>query len=47
MKAFKGVYKNGTVEFEEPFPLEDGTKVLIIPVTTEELQYHSLGYHIL
>ncbi len=36
MKAFKGVYKNGTVEFEEPFSLEDGTEVLIIPITTEE-----------
>ena len=36
MKAFKGVYKNGTVQFEKPFSLEDGTEVLIIPITTEK-----------
>ena len=36
MRAFKGVYKNGTVEFEEPFSLEDGTEVLVIPIATEE-----------
>ena len=36
MKAFRGVYKNGNVEFEEPFSLEDGTEVLIIPIAVEE-----------
>lgn len=36
MRAFKGVYKNGTIEFKEPFSLENGTEVLIIPITTEE-----------
>ena len=36
MKAFKGVYKNGTVKFEEPFSLKEGTEVLIIPITAEE-----------
>ena len=36
MKAFKGVYKNGTVKFEEPFSLKEGTEVLVIPVASEE-----------
>jgi hypothetical protein len=36
MRAFKGVYKNGAVEFQEPFSLKDGTEVLVIPVMTGE-----------
>jgi len=36
MKAFRGLYKNGNVEFEEPFSLKEGTEVLIIPITAEE-----------
>ena len=36
MKAFKGVYKNVAVEFQEPFSLKDGTEVLVIPVMTGE-----------
>jgi len=36
MKAFKAVYKDGAVRFEEPLSLKDGTEVLVIPVTDEE-----------
>ncbi len=36
MNAFKGVYKNGTLEFKEPLSLKEGTEVLIIPITAAE-----------
>ena len=36
MKAFRGMYKNGNVEFEESFSLKEGTEVLIIPITAKE-----------
>lgn len=36
MIALKGTYKNGTVEFEKSSSLKEGTKVLVIPITTEE-----------
>ena len=36
MKAFRGMYKNGNVEFEEPLSLKEGTEVLIIPITAKE-----------